>query len=84
MCVYRCMYHLLRYWRNTAEIVLLLETSNLMKPYPSVVHAHSSKLRPAKSWFEPNDFDEVSNRIRQPLIYIYIYIYIYMHTYIHT
>ena len=41
----------------------LFEASNSMKPYPSVTHAHTSKLRPVKCFFEPNNLDEVSNRI---------------------
>ena len=51
-----------RGWRNTVEIVLF-EISNSMKPYPSAVHACTSKLRPVIVLFEPNDLDEVSNRI---------------------
>ena len=38
-----------RGWRNTVEIVLR-KKSNSMKPHPSVVHAHASKLRPAKGF----------------------------------
>ena len=34
-----------------------------MKPYPSVFHACTSKLRPAIGFFEPNQLDEVSKRI---------------------
>ena len=48
---------------NTFEIVLF-ETSNSMKPYASsAVYAHTSELRPVIALFEPNDFDEASNRI---------------------
>ena len=49
-------------WRNTVGIVLF-ETSNSMKPYPSVFHAHTSKLRPVMGLFVPNYLDEASNRI---------------------
>ena len=52
----------MRGWRNTGEIVLL-EISNSMKPYLSVLHAYTSKLRPVTGFFEPKQIDEVSNRI---------------------
>ena len=52
----------LRGWRNTVEIVLF-EIANSMKPYPSVYHAYTSKLRPAIVLFEPTNLDEVSDRI---------------------
>ena len=41
----------------------LFEISNSMKPYPSVFHAYTLKLRPAIGFFEPQNLDEVSNRI---------------------
>ena len=34
-----------------------------MKPYPSVVHAYTNKLRPVIGLFEPNDSDEACDRI---------------------
>ena len=58
-----CRSHdLSRGWWNTVEITLF-KTSNSMKLYPSFVHAHTSKLRPLTSFFEPKHLDEVSNRI---------------------
>ena len=48
--------------RSTVEIVLF-EISNSMKPYPSVFHACTNRLRPVKGFVEPNKLDEVSNRI---------------------
>ena len=59
----RALVHaLVRGWPNTVETVLF-EISNSMKPYPSVVHAYTSKSRPAIGFFEPTNLDEVSNRI---------------------
>ena len=52
----------MRGWRNTAEKELF-EISNSMKPYPSVVHAYTSELRPVICLFKPHEFDEVCNRI---------------------
>ena len=52
----------MRGWRIPVEIVLF-EISNSMKPYPSVFHAYTSKMRPAIGFFEPRNLDEVSNRI---------------------
>ena len=40
-------------WGNTVETVLF-ENLSSMKPYPSVVHAYISKLRPVTCLFEPN------------------------------
>ena len=52
----------MRGWRNTVEIVLLgISTST--KPYPSVFHVDTSKLRSVIRFFEPNNFEEASNRI---------------------
>ena len=34
-----------------------------MKLYPSVFYAYSSQLRPVTGFFEPNDFDQASDRI---------------------
>ena len=51
-----------RAWRNTVEIILF-EILNSMKPYPSVSHARTSKMRPAMCLFEPTNLDEVANRI---------------------
>ena len=52
----------LRGWRSTVEIILF-ETSNSMKPKPSVFHTRTSKLKPVKGFLEPTNLDEVSNRI---------------------
>ena len=43
----------LRGWRNTVEVALL-EISNSMKPYASVFHAYTGKLRPNIHFVEPN------------------------------
>ena len=43
--------------------MLLFEISSSMKPYPSVFHACTSKLRPVTGFVEQNQLDEVSNRI---------------------
>ena len=51
----------MRGWRNTVEIVQF-EISNSMKPYPSVLHAYTSQLRPAIGFVEPNKLDKF-NRI---------------------
>ena len=59
---------LLRCWRNTVEI-LLFEISNLMKPYPSVFHAYTSKFRPVTRFVEPKQLDEASNRF-QPVSHL--------------
>ena len=51
----------LRGWRNTVDIVLF-EISNSMKLYPCVLCIYTGNLKPV--WlFEPQQFDEVSNRI---------------------
>ena len=81
-----------RGWRNTVKIVLF-ETSNSMKPYPSVVHAYTNRMRPATGFVEPESLDEVSNRVpptpqdqdsRKVYIYIYIYMLVYIYIYIYT
>ena len=51
-----------RYWRNTVKVALF-EISNSTKPHPSVFHAYTGNMKPAKGFFEPNNLDEVSNRI---------------------
>ena len=50
----------LRGWRNAVELVLF-EISTSMRPYPSVVHAATNKLRPVISCFESERLDEASN-----------------------
>ena len=63
VCIHILIALSLRGWRNTVE-TLLLEISNSMKPYPLVfVHAYTSELKPVMGSFEPQQFDEVSNRI---------------------
>ena len=61
MCIYIYIY-ILRGWLNTVETVLF-EMSHSMRPYPSVFHACTRKLRPAIGVFEPRNIDEASNRI---------------------
>ena len=56
------IYMALRGWRSTVEFILF-ETSNSMKPKPSVFHTRTSKLKPVKGFLEPTNLDEVSNRI---------------------
>ena len=41
---------------------IVFDISNSMKPYASVFHACTSRLRPVLGLFEPNKLDEVSNR----------------------
>ena len=48
----------MRGWRNTVEANLEFDET-----VPSVVHAHTSNLRPAKDPFAPTYIDEVSNHI---------------------
>ena len=43
--------------------IVLLEISNSMKPYASVVHAYTNKLIPEIDFFEPKQLDEASNRV---------------------
>ena len=43
--------------------IVLFEISNSMKPYPSIAHAYTSKLRPVIGFFEATNLDEASNRI---------------------
>ena len=49
----RCRLRIMRGWGNTVEVVLL-EISNSMKQYPSLVHASISKSRPVISLVEQN------------------------------
>ena len=42
---------------------MLFEISNSIKPYPSVVRAYISKLKPVTSFFELKNLDEASNRL---------------------
>ena len=56
----------MRSWRNTVEIVLF-EISNSMKPYPSVVHAYTSKLRPVICCLSQNNSMRFPTVFRQPL-----------------
>ena len=51
-----------RGWRERLEREPF-EISNSMRPYPSVFHAYTSKLRPVIFVFEPNNLDEASSRI---------------------
>ena len=63
MCIYIYIYNTyLRASQRYLEIVLF-ETSNSMKPCPSVFHTNTNKLRPVKGFVEPKPIDEVSNRI---------------------
>ena len=72
-----------RGWRNTVEVVLF-EISNSMKPYPSVLHARTSKSRLAMFSCRTNKYPRRFRPYSVPprsayYIYIYIYVYICIH-----
>ena len=56
-----------RGWQNTVEIVLF-DISNSMKPYASVFHAYTSKLRPVIILLSQTDSMRFPSVFRQPLM----------------
>ena len=56
----------LRGWWNTVEIVILLEISNSMKPYPSALRAYTDRSRPLISLSEPRNDEICPTVFRQP------------------
>ena len=62
LCLPAFLLACLRGWRNAVELALF-DISSSMKPYPSVLHAYTSKLKIVIDFFEPQNLDEVSNRI---------------------
>ena len=45
------------------KLGVLLEISNSMNPFPSVVHTDTNKLKPIIGFVEPTNLDEDSNRV---------------------
>ena len=66
VCVYIYIYiYIMRGWRNTVEVVLF-EISNSMKPYPCVLHAYTSKLRPVTGFLSQINSRRFLSVFREP------------------